>query len=68
MRAGGGGRVAWLARTLALPASAAIHTPKVLFSGELNTLGQRLAGVAMLYRLRLWRMGDALGLLAGEGR
>ena len=62
MRLRKGGRWLWFARSLALPASALVHTPKVLFSPELDSPGQRLAAIATLYRLRLWRMADALRL------
>ena len=62
-----GGRLMWLARSVALPASAVAHSPKVLLSGELDSFDQRLAALGTLYRLRLWRMGNALRLL-GPGR
>jgi glycosyltransferase involved in cell wall biosynthesis len=62
-----GGRLWWLLRSLALPASAVAHTPKVLASPELETLGQRLAALSTLYRVRWWRFVDALQLLAGRG-
>ena len=58
-----GGRWLWLARSLALPASALVHTPKVLFSPALHSPRQRLAALGTLYRLRLWRTADALKLL-----
>ena len=58
------GRLIWLARTLALPLSAAAHTPKVLASPRLKTRSQRLAALAMLYRVRGWRFMDSVGLLA----
>jgi GT2 family glycosyltransferase len=63
-----GGKLIWLARSLALPASAMAHTPKVLLSPELDTFGQRWAALATLYRIRAWRMIDALSLLAGRPR
>jgi glycosyltransferase involved in cell wall biosynthesis len=56
-------RARWLFRNLLLPASAVVHTPRVLLSPELSTLGQRGAAIAMLYRLRFWRMADAMALL-----
>ncbi len=61
-----GGRLRWLARSLAMPASAIIHTAKVMRSSELEGLDQRLSALVTLYRLRLWRMGDALRLLAAR--
>jgi GT2 family glycosyltransferase len=57
-----GGRLRWLLRSLALPASAVAHSPRVLVSKELTSIGQRLSALATLYRLRLWRFGDALRL------
>ena len=61
-----GGRLWWFVRSLALPASAVAHTPKVLASSELETLGQRFAALSTLYRVRWWRLVDALRLLAGR--
>jgi hypothetical protein len=46
-----------------VPLSAFAHTPKVLKSRELNTGAQRMAALSMLFRLRFWRLGDAVGLL-----
>ncbi len=63
-----GGRWLWLARTLALPASAVAHTPRVLLSGELKTARQRVAAVGMLYRIRAWRFWHALRIgVGGDG-
>jgi GT2 family glycosyltransferase len=53
------GRARWILRNLAMPASAVVHSPKVMMSRELNTLGQRLAAVGVLFRLRFWRCLDA---------
>jgi GT2 family glycosyltransferase len=61
-----GGRLWWFLRSLALPASAVAHTPKVLGSSELETLGQRAAALSTLYRVRWWRFVDALRLLASR--
>ncbi|HEX5378281.1 MAG TPA: glycosyltransferase [Phenylobacterium sp.] len=58
-------RFVWLLRALALPVSAVVHTPKVLFSAELNTPGQRLAALRVLYRLRMWRLADSMRLFLG---
>lgn len=64
-----GWRTRWLVRNLALPASAVAHMPKVLLSDKLNTFGQRLQALQMLFRIRTWRMVDALGkLVAGDPR
>lgn len=56
-------RLRWLARTLLLPASAVVHTAKVVASPELSSTGQRLGAIGVLFRLRLWRFGDSLRLL-----
>lgn len=63
----GFGRVRWVLKALALPASAVAHTPKVLFSGRLESGRERLLALYMLYRLRLWRFQDALHLAVGGG-
>jgi hypothetical protein len=52
-----------MARTLLLPASVVVHTPKVLASPELTSFGDRLAAVGTLARLRLWRTVSGLRLL-----
>lgn len=57
------GNLKWLARSLALPLSAVLHTPRVFASDQLNTGGQRMAAVATLFKLRFWRLSDALRLL-----
>lgn len=57
------GKVKWLARSLALPLSAVLHTPKVFASDQLNTSSQRLAAMGTLFKLRCWRLSDALRLL-----
>lgn len=63
------GRLQWFVRSLALPVSAVAHVPKVLASEELNSSRQRLAASGMLFQLRLWRLLDAMRLLAqGEPR
>ena len=46
-----------------MPVSAFAHTPKVLTSPELNTARQRLLAVGVLFRLRCWRLWDAVALL-----
>lgn len=61
------GRVRWLLRSLLLPVSAFAHSPRVLFSPELNSFVQRSAALAVLYRLRLWRFFDSLRLLMTGG-
>jgi GT2 family glycosyltransferase len=58
-----GHRTRWLLRNLLLPLSAVAHTPKVFVSPELETLGQRMSAIGTLFRLRLWRLADAIALL-----
>jgi GT2 family glycosyltransferase len=61
-----GGRLKWLVRSLALPLSAVAHSPKVLASRELNSSGERLGALSMLYRQRLWRFVDAYRLALAD--
>ena len=63
-----GGALRWFLRSLLLPVSALAHTPKVLGSPALNSWGQRFGAIGALYRLRLWRFADAMGLLVSGGR
>jgi GT2 family glycosyltransferase len=58
-----GRKMKWLLRTLALPASAVAHTPKVLLSPKLHRPSQRIGALRVLYAIRLWRLQDALTLL-----
>ena len=50
------GRIRWALKALAMPLSALVHTPKLLFSPKLDTVGERLRGLGTLFRLRLQRM------------
>jgi glycosyltransferase involved in cell wall biosynthesis len=59
-----GGRLRWALVCLALPVSALVHTAKVIRSNKLRGAGQRMGALAVLYRLRFWRMLDSLRLLA----
>ncbi len=59
-------RTRWLARNALMPISAIAHMPKVLASRQLNTLQQRLLAIGVLFRLRVWRLWDALSLLANR--
>lgn len=56
------GRLWWLVSTIAMPVSALAHTPKVLASPRLERPADRLAALAVLYRLRFWRFGQYLAL------
>ena len=53
----------WLGRSLLLPLSAVVHTPRVVASPALSTWPQRFGALGVLYRLRLWRLMNALSLL-----
>jgi len=61
------GRIKWLLRTLALPLSAVVHSGKALRSRRIAGIRQRFGALAILYRLRFWRMFNAVGLLVGRG-
>ena len=61
-----GARGKWLLQSLLLPASAVAHTPKVLTSDRLANGRDRLAALRTLYRLRLWRLADAVAILRSE--
>jgi len=56
------GRLSWVLNCLLLPISALVHTPRVLMSRKLSGR-QKIAALAILYRIRLWRMWDYCRLL-----
>ena len=62
---GGKARLRWAIRGLAMPASAMVHTPKVLTSDRLETTSETLRAVATLIRLRclrmVWMLRQAVG-------
>ncbi len=60
------GRLRWLLRSMALPVSAFVHTPKVLTSDQLRKPRQRLSAIKVLFKIRLWRLSNALSLMAGK--
>ena len=60
------GRLAWVVRSIALPASAIAHTPRVLRSAKLPRVEDKLTAIATLYRLRFWRCVDALRLVTSS--
>jgi len=64
----GFGRTRWLLRSMLLPASAIAHTPRVVFTQRLSTIGQRLGALRVLYRSRLWRFGNALAITVAPPR
>ena len=64
-RAQGLPRIRWVLKALAMPASALVHLPKLLFSPRLTGAGERLRGALTLIRLRLLRMVWMLRQAAG---
>ena len=62
------GRLKWLLRSLAMPGSAIVHTPRVLASPKLPTFSARLGALAILYKLRFWRLLDGGALALGLRR
>ena len=58
----------WFLRSLALPLSAVVHTPKVLASPELRRTADRLKAIGVLFAIRFWRLADALRLLGAAGK
>lgn len=60
---GPAGRVRWLVKALLMPASAVVHTAKVMTSPELNSPRERWRAMGVLFRLRFWRLGDSVRLL-----
>lgn len=58
------GKLLWLLRSLALPLSAVVHTPRILLSDQLTSFEQRGRAVGTLFKLRSWRAWHAISLLA----
>lgn len=56
------GRLKWLSRSLAMPASGIAHLPRMAAAAGLSA-GSRLAGSVMLLRVRWLRMTQGLSLL-----
>jgi GT2 family glycosyltransferase len=54
-------RARWGLKALAMPVSILAHAPRVLTHPALHGAGERLAGLAMLVRVRLLRAGWMLG-------
>lgn len=50
----------WLLRSSLLPVSAVVHTPRVLRARDLKGWSQKVGALQVLYRLRIWRMFDAV--------
>lgn len=59
------GKSRWALKALAMPASAVVHLPRLLFSPKLATPGERVRGAGTLFRLRLLRMVWMLRQVAG---
>lgn len=59
-----GGLTLWFLRSLLLPLSAFLHMSKVFSSDQLKSLKQKFAAVRVLWAIRIWRMRNALSLLA----
>jgi glycosyltransferase involved in cell wall biosynthesis len=59
-----GGSLKWALRMMGSPILAVAHTPRVLFTPKLVGPGQRLGALTTLYRLRWWRIGDDLRMVA----
>ncbi|NOC94204.1 glycosyltransferase family 2 protein [Ruegeria sp. HKCCD6604] len=58
-------RMRWAIRGLAMPASAIVHTPKILRSDKLSSAGETSRAVITLFRLRCQRMIWMLRQAAG---
>lgn len=54
------GRLRWTARALAMPVSAAVHTPRIWTHPAPRDMGERLRGTGALWRQRLMRAGQML--------
>jgi len=57
------GRLRWLVKGLAMPASAIAHIPKVMMSDQLITPRERMMAIKVLFAIRCWRGADAISLL-----
>ena len=64
--AGVQGQAKWALKALAMPMSALVHLPRVLFSPDLRGARERLRGAGTLWRLRLRRMRWMLRQAAGR--
>ena len=60
---GVGGRLRWLVKALLMPASAVVHSAKVMASPELSSVRDRLGAIGVLFRIRCWRLADSVRLL-----
>jgi len=62
------GRWRFLLRALLLPPSILVHAPRVFLSRKLPSMRDRLSAAGVLARLRLWRLGNSIGLVARGGQ
>jgi GT2 family glycosyltransferase len=62
------GRLRFLLRSLLLPASIVVHAPRIFVSRKLSSMGDRFSAFGVLVRLRFWRLGHSIGLLADRAR
>ncbi|TCK07544.1 glycosyltransferase family 2 protein [Marinobacterium mangrovicola] len=60
------GKLRWFLRTLLLPISAVIHTPKIFNCKSLVKLESKLSATQTLYKIRLWRFYDGLRLIIDD--
>lgn len=65
---GAKGRLLWVVKALAMPASALAGIPRILRSDRISGARARWDAVATLWRLRLYRGGLMLRLALGAGR
>lgn len=60
------GRVKWLVRSLALPASALTHVPAIVSSKAVTGLPNKVRATGTLVRIRMWRLVDSFALAFGK--
>jgi glycosyltransferase involved in cell wall biosynthesis len=60
------GRFLWFVRSIAILASPLAHWIKVVRSDKLDTTGQRLKAIVVLFRVRFWRFVECDRLLLGR--
>ena len=61
-------RLKWGIKAIAMPLSVVAHAPRVLTSVQLHGPRERLAALATLTRLRLWRAGRMLAQALGRAK
>jgi len=60
-----GGRAIYVLRSLLLPFSAIVHTPRVLADKNLKGVKNKFSAVFVLFRIRCWRLLNSIDLLLG---